>query len=151
MQESIKKDSMIRHQPSTFYSASAEGVPTDNLVLNTKDFNALKIVVKGTTSITQSPTEAIVETRVTHNLGFIPVPLVFYTSGGVYYQQLPVSSLVFDGADAGKGKTDLLLGCFVDATTLYITLWTPDFTGSQYYGLSNEFSITYYLLKESAD
>lgn len=111
----------------------------DQLIFNSSQ-NIFKILLDATYTLNTSTTSGVIRT-IAHNLGFLPVAMV--------YLELPAS--IFGGSSAAStmlpwsngGTNNPLIEWYVDNTNLYLTS-TKDTSGNSPY------TIHYYLLQETA-
>jgi hypothetical protein len=112
------------------------------LMFNSTQKN-LKIVATGTLDVDANGVTAGVPktTTFTHDLGYVPIPLVFFTPDG-YYRQLPFG---LKSTAAGNVVFTTWIECWTNTTQLGV-----DFIGGAS-GDYGSFTMRYYLLRESAN
>lgn len=127
---------------------------SDQLIWST-DFNNLKIVMTDDTTtaalstITATAgtwTTGLSSKNISHNLGYIPIPLAFVSISGLYLP-LPHTLTIGTGTNSSQWHT-ITISAACDTTKLYIDVWGSVFGGST--SLAS-LPIKYYLLRETAN
>lgn len=102
------------------------------------EFDKFEIMKTNTTSI-QVVSDTSATVVIPHNLGFVPIPLVFLDSGD---SVSPFKGAISHSFGSGSIAISILGNYTVDETDLYLFLYTATSVTTQNYG------VRYYLLRE---
>lgn len=117
---------------------------TDAQLAFNSNQNQLKVVATGTNAASGAGmTAGVIKTlTIPHNLGFTPIPLVFFADGSLY-RSLP--TWLSSGASGGNVAFQLWADCVTDSTNLYIELISGTTT------TWGDYNFKWYLLQETAN
>lgn len=109
-------------------------------------FSDLEIITAGTLTVTKAASSTSGSASVAHNLGFIPIHLLYLQDSGAFTHRL----LPYDAVDS-NGLVGISVTGYVDSTTLYVNIFTPNYAGNTSYSNERTYTIKYYILGERAN
>ncbi len=110
--------------------------------------NVFKIIITGTVSFNKAANSTGASAQIAHGLDFAPLIIAYFTDGTFYY---PVGSVGVAFTGLNSGKITRVSSLSTDTTYVYFGVSTPDWAGNGNYQASEDYTIKYYLLQETAN
>lgn len=128
------------------FDVTDANAPTNNTLIFNSSQDVFKIVLTGSTTLTRLAGNTTGTKTIAHNLGFVPAAQCFIEVAGAF---LPLPYTETTPTGLGYMGVDKDVGYSTDATNL--NLFTDVDTAGFWVGLTENFTIRYYLLQETAN